>query len=105
MNYGSPSTAHAPTHGGYPGTIEDQQESKGPSANDARQAIQSAFGSGVESSYQAVVAVLPACDFCGWVASYDAKTQKGPWANMCEDHFQANGVGLGLGRGQRLVVR
>ena len=38
-------------------------------------------------------------------ASYDGKTSMGPWANMCEDHFQSHGTGLGTGRGQRLIQR
>lgn len=48
---------------------------------------------------------LPACDFCEETASYDGKTCFGPWAYMCEEHFQVNGTGqLGLGIGQRLVL-
>jgi len=43
------------------------------------------------------------CDFCGKVAKYDGKTKMGPWANMCESCFKINGVGLGLGKGQRFV--
>lgn len=37
-------------------------------------------------------------------ACYDGKTRMGSWAYMCEDCFLTYGVGLGLGRGQRLVV-
>ncbi len=51
----------------------------------------------------AKVAVLPKCDFCDETARYDGMTTYGPWANMCEPHFENNGVGLGLGKGQRLV--
>lgn len=32
---------------------------------------------------------------------YDAKTVYGPWAYMCEDCFNAVGVGLGTGLGQQ----
>lgn len=53
---------------------------------------------------------IPECDICkyengksGVPAAYDGKTQYGPWANMCEDHFKSHGVGLGTGRGQRLT--
>lgn len=56
---------------------------------------------------QVKVATLPACDFphkLRTAAAYDGKTTDGPWAYMCEEHFQARGVGLGLGRGQRLVL-
>jgi hypothetical protein len=56
----------------------------------------------------ATVATLPACDLCpegtGALAAYDARTVMGPWANLCEGHFQHYGVGLGTGRGQRLVI-
>jgi hypothetical protein len=59
-----------------------------------------------------VVSSLPDCDFClmGIVprrrpARYDGATRQGPWANMCEEqHWEQYGVGLGTGRGQRLVL-
>lgn len=56
---------------------------------------------------QVEVASLPPCDLCanGTLATYDAKTLMGPWANMCQYHFDARGIGLGTGKGQRLVVR
>lgn len=49
------------------------------------------------------------CDFCKASgkeveAKYDGKTTSGPWAYMCDDHFEQKGVGLGTGRGQRLIV-
>ncbi len=52
---------------------------------------------------------LPPCDFCAsWgrirEAHYDGKTAQGPWAYMCESHFKLHGIGLGLGKGQRLIV-
>ena len=53
---------------------------------------------------------LPACDIClsngdALVpARYDGKTTSGPWAFMCGTHFALHGVGLGTGRGQRLLV-
>jgi hypothetical protein len=61
--------------------------------------------------HEAVVITQPKrCDFCmrrGQVneASYDGKTVMGPWANMCEMDFKEFGVGLGLGRGQKLLVQ
>ena len=58
----------------------------------------------VERSTKAMVAKLPKCDFCAADANYDGKTIVGPWANMCSDHFAEYGIGLGLGRGQQLVV-
>jgi hypothetical protein len=47
---------------------------------------------------------LPGCNFCNKLALYDAVTLFGPWANMCQLHFDIYGTGLGTGRGQRLVV-
>lgn len=29
----------------------------------------------------------PRCDFCGRLAVYDAKTIMGPWAYVCQKHF------------------
>ncbi len=59
---------------------------------------------------EAYVTALPTCDI-HWhtrnervSAAYDAKTISGPWANMCADCFQAYGVGLGTGKGQRLIL-
>lgn len=59
----------------------------------------------------AEVAVLPLCDFCKQVdgnsqveAAFDGKTKSGPWANMCTTHYGLYGIGLGVGRGQRLVL-
>lgn len=52
------------------------------------------------------VSSLPDCNFHpGVKAAYDGKTVHGPWANMCEACFGSLGVGLGTGRGQRLVLR
>jgi hypothetical protein len=48
---------------------------------------------------------LPKCDFCGNTADYDGKTWIGGWANMCKPHFSAFGVGLGLGKGQKLILK
>lgn len=51
---------------------------------------------------------LPNCDFCKvnpTPAAYDGKTIFGPWANMCDTHFQHFGIGLGLGKGQKFVLK
>ena len=37
-------------------------------------------------------------------AEYDGRTISGPWAYMCEECFVRFGVGLGTGKGQRLVI-
>ena len=55
-------------------------------------------------SEQVVVAKFPQCDFCGLNGRFDGKTIMGPWANMCRIHFASHGVGLGTGKGQRLVL-
>jgi len=47
---------------------------------------------------------IPSCQFCTKPAAYDGKTKGGPWAYMCWQHFEVYGVGLGLGRGQRLIL-
>ena len=57
---------------------------------------------------EVTVQELPPCDIHMMqrqqrvAASVDGKTTQGPWANMCDDCFAAYGIGLGLGRGQRL---
>jgi len=54
------------------------------------------------------VAALPNCDFdqdTKVPAAYDGKTKFGPWANMCERHFKVYGLGLGIGRGQKFVLK
>ena len=38
-------------------------------------------------------------------ALYDAKTVMGPWAYMCQAHYLQYGDGLGLGMGQRLILK
>ena len=56
------------------------------------------------------VGALPDCDLCrvefkaATVATFDGKTKAGPWAFMCVYHFGREGVGLGLGMGQKLFV-
>lgn len=62
------------------------------------------------SDTEVVVPELPACDFCKVYkfehsAHYDGRTTMGPWAYMCELHYLMYGVGLGLGKGQRLILR
>lgn len=56
------------------------------------------------------VRTIPDCDLCFHFdkkkvpAAYDGATRQGPWANMCESHFAAYGIGLGTGVGQRLIL-
>ncbi len=62
------------------------------------------------SGHAVAVEVMPNCDLCSQEgntvkAVYDGKTRMGPWAYMCEDHYQRFGFGLGTGSGQMLVAR
>lgn len=64
-----------------------------------------------DNGTKAYVTFLPKCDFHDRQhdAKYDFKTQplgpfKGSWGNGCEDAFLKNGIGLGLGLGQELIV-
>ena len=46
------------------------------------------------------------CDICSsTTARYDGRTIFGPWANMCQACFDTNGIGLGTGKGQKLLYR
>ena len=45
------------------------------------------------------------CDFCDKVARYDARMNMGSWAYMCEKHFDEHGIGLGLGKGQKITYK
>jgi hypothetical protein len=56
---------------------------------------------------EVVVMRLPDCDIDSGhgAAAYDAKTKQGPWGYLCEDCYADHGIGLGLGKGQRLVLR
>jgi hypothetical protein len=52
---------------------------------------------------------LPDCDVCRaeghqQPALYDARTPAGPWAYLCETHFQALKCSLGEGCGQLLIA-
>jgi hypothetical protein len=54
----------------------------------------------------------PPCDICfersikePLMAEYDGKTYRGTWAYMCHAHFKEYGMGVGLGRGQKLVIK
>lgn len=64
----------------------------------------------VDSDAVTFVAELPPCDIHGLTrdtvvpARYDGATRQGPWAYMCDGCFTTHGVGLGLGRGQRLFL-
>jgi len=58
----------------------------------------------VKDHTEVQVQAIPGCDFCKQRAQYDGKTNMGAWAYMCEAHFRQYGVGVGLGRGQRLIL-
>ena len=47
----------------------------------------------------------PKCDLgCGGPAFFDAKTRQGPWGYLCQAAFAKFGVGLGVGKGQRIII-
>jgi hypothetical protein len=56
------------------------------------------------------VTKYPSCDICKYEQSrtseahYDGRTTSGQWAYMCATHFASRGLGLGTGKGQRLIV-
>jgi hypothetical protein len=53
------------------------------------------------------VSKIPFCDFPHArtaFAAYEGATAGGPWAYMCVAHFRVHGIGIGLGKGQRLVL-
>lgn len=56
------------------------------------------------SNREVVVPELPRCDICGNEAHYDARTNIGCWMYLCEDCHKVLGVGLGMGRGQKLIL-
>jgi hypothetical protein len=36
--------------------------------------------------------IIKECDVCGEAAYYDTPTTEGPWANLCELHFETIGI-------------
>lgn len=68
-----------------------------------------------EKNKDVLIDEIKFCDFCKMVgrtrrAAVDGATKadspgRGQWANMCTEHHDLWGVGLGLGAGQRLHVR
>ncbi len=56
-------------------------------------------------SEQVEVTELPKCDFCYGQGYVDGQTVYGRWGIMCKVHFAMHGVGLGTGKGQRLVLK
>ena len=51
-----------------------------------------------------IVDEIPECDFCFNPAIVDGKTGYGSWAHMCTIYFNRYGIGLGLGKGQCLIL-
>jgi len=46
------------------------------------------------------------CEICNTEsAEYDCKSKDGWWAYMCGDCFRKYGIGLGLGRGQKISIK
>ena len=59
----------------------------------------------MKKGFEVEITSLVKCDFCGKDAQYDARTITGAWAYMCVKHFGLYGIGLGVGKGQRLVMK
>lgn len=65
----------------------------------------------MENNTEVEVLTLLNCDLCLKQnqhiekAVYDCKTTFGSWAHLCQYHFDNYGIGLGLGKGQKLVVK
>ena len=52
-----------------------------------------------------ILQARPQCDICSQrPAAIDGATTIGPWAYMCVPCFERNGIGLGLGKGQRILI-
>jgi len=58
------------------------------------------------AGYVARVPRIPSCDirWCSRDAVVDARTVYGFWGYLCYPHFMSLGVGLGIGKGQVLVL-
>lgn len=54
---------------------------------------------------EVIVSRIPACDInaAHGNAVYDGKTRMGSWAFMCQQCFDLHGIGLGTGKGQKLI--
>lgn len=53
----------------------------------------------------ALVPEYPKCCLCPDEAHFDCKIAGGSWGYVCDAHFLLVGGPLGIGRGQRLVLR
>jgi hypothetical protein len=53
-----------------------------------------------------VVTDIPQCNFCEKPGPYDFKTDAGPWANACEQHWRMYRAtpGLGVGKAQLWIT-
>jgi hypothetical protein len=58
-----------------------------------------------EGTATTVLAQRPMCDICGQrQAAIDGRTKSGRWAFQCVPCYEVHGVGLGVGKGQRLLI-
>jgi hypothetical protein len=59
----------------------------------------------VKQLFEVTIPRAVKCDICmDEDAKYDGKTKRGPWGYMCQGCFDIHGVGIGLGKGQKLIV-
>ena len=62
----------------------------------------------IQKHFEVEVDSIPECDLCydHQKAVYDCKVVgQSAWANLCEKHFSIYGCGLGLGKGQKLILK
>ena len=53
---------------------------------------------------EVVVSTIPKCQFCEQPAMYDAVVGR-PWGYVCNIHFAEYECKVGLGLGQKLILR
>jgi len=63
------------------------------------------FGYDTENSTVAQIHERPNCDLCGLAASYDAKCLNEGWGYLCHLCFTEQKCELGLGKGQKLIIK
>ncbi|WP_328463579.1 DUF4314 domain-containing protein [Actinoplanes sp. NBC_00393] len=87
-----------------------EEESPARADNPTRQGFERPAPPAADSDAVAYVTELPPCDIHRALsdtvipAGYDGATRLGPWAYMCDGCFMTYGLGLGTGRGQRLIL-
>ena len=63
------------------------------------------FGYDTKNSTVAQLHERPDCDLCELSASYDAKCLDTRWGYICHECFVDQKCELGLGKGQKLIIK